>query len=138
MGQLFGVVGEMDESDRHVLMRHALRAKHLRFLRNQNTGHNEGANGGSAGFDGEPQVDGRNRAEQSPSTSEGPRPEPPNISNGANAAELHAARSFAEGGSAGPARESVAKEVSEILHLRRLLDTGKLTREEYLDRLHWH
>src|SRR5579872_4428186 len=31
------ILGEMDESDRHVLMRAALRAKHLRFLRARQT-----------------------------------------------------------------------------------------------------
>ena len=42
MEQLFGILGEMAESDRHALMRCALRAKHLRFLRNtQKNGQDE-------------------------------------------------------------------------------------------------
>jgi hypothetical protein len=44
MGRLFDVLGEMSESDRHVLMRQALRAKHLRFLLDQK------AVGGEAGI----------------------------------------------------------------------------------------
>jgi len=41
MAELFNILGDLTDSERHVLMRCALRAKHLRFLQQQNNRPNE-------------------------------------------------------------------------------------------------
>jgi hypothetical protein len=60
-----------------------------------------------------------------------------NIDHGTHVDEAHEAGPLAEKGCPSPGGANLAKEVSEVLHLRRLLDSGELTQEEYLDRLHW-
>lgn len=149
MGRLFGVVGEMSESDRHVLMRQALRAKHLRFLHDHPTvGRSESEK--PAIHDREPPVDESRRApvgeqfakpetglETLPKSSEVLRRALRNVGHGANLADSHQAGPPPANDSPIPTKENAPKEVFDILNLRRLLDSGKLTQQEYLDRLHW-
>src|SRR5262249_23096662 len=133
MGQLFGVAGEMSESDRHALMQHALRAKHLRFLRDQKT--DQVPNG--AGESNEQLATAATKPQRLPSSSEVLRDGPRDIGNGLKSDTVGEQKACAERDQAQGAGRNLAQEVSEILHLRRLLEPGELTQEEYLSRLHW-
>jgi hypothetical protein len=138
------ILGPMSESERHVLMQRALRAKHLRFLREQKVSQYQDRSSLSGTSKEEspsprgtpsPAVAGfGHQTDHSGSAVGGARLFPPRVLPTQNNQEQPK-----DGGVLAKDQQNtrLTSQAIEALNLRRLLDCGKLTQEQYSERLDW-